>query len=249
MKYCKGLTTNRKSCKRQIKNDENYCYQHANKLKDFTAKDYYACHFTSYENLIKILKIKKLISIYESENDILNTNFGLEGDDLYNKSIFVSTIFPYLSKDILKDKEVIKHTFNPSDVDKVYLIFKSNILKKSNHWCNKWNFGEIDENCLLYDKKQSLSENLNLWNCRMKNKIDLFINNQKLLEQGKMPNMKDIGLSLIFGIPENEAVFYESISLDDLECIYIDPESFTKKQMKIMNLYPEYNWVTTNPFE
>ena len=83
----------------------------------------------------------------------------------------------------------------------------------------------------------------------MKNKIDLFINNQKLLEQGKMPNMKDIGLSLIFGIPENEAVFYESISLDDLECIYIDPESFTKKQMKIMNLYPEYNWVTTNPFE
>jgi hypothetical protein len=241
MTHCKALTVNNRQKKRESPAEDFYFEQ------KFTSKDYNVCHFTSHKNLVKILKSKKISSICESRIKIEDTNFGLEGDDLYNESIFVSVIFPYISKN--KGINVIKHTFYPSGIDKVYLIFKSKILKKCHHWCNKWNFGDIDENCILYDEEQSLNENLNLWNCIMKNKIELFIRNQKIREEGKIPSFKDGGSSLIFGIPENEAIFYENISLDDLEYIYIDSSSFTKKQMKIIKLYPEYNWVTSNPFE
>ena len=257
MKYCKGLTQNGELCKRQVKDEEDFCYQHTNTQGvNFTAKDYHVSHLTTYAGLISILKMKKIVS----RNDLGEEWSGFlvqDEDDVkkemrsdYDKSVFTSVIFPYYNDNEIRWNEIdyteinhtgIKYTFNTNRVKNfyIYLIFKSKILKRCHHWCPGWYFGKVDKECQLYDKKKSLTSNLNSWH-----------NNESLKEQIEYYYLKDgWRRDLMFGNLENEAVFHESISLDDLECIYINPKGYTEELMKIIDLYPEYNWVTTNPFE
>ncbi len=241
MKYCKGLTQSDEPCKRYVKDDEDFCFQHTNTQGvNFTAKDYHVCHLTTYAGLMSILEMKKIVSrnelgeewsgfLVQDENDVKKE---MRSD--YDKSVFTSVIFPYYN-----DNE-IKYTFNTNLVNEFYifLIFKSKILKRCDHWCAGWYFGKVGKECQLYDKKKSLSSNLHSW-----------YNNKRLKEQIKYYFPKKGYIPIEFGNLENEAVFHESISLDDLECIYINPKGYTEEEMKIVDLYPEYNWVTTNPFE
>ena len=275
MKYCKSLTIKDEPCKRHVKDDEDVCFQHTNlqvehSIANFNAKDYYACHLTTYGHLVEILKSKKIMSKEELGKNYISNYEG--GDDNkndasnemypdYKKSVFTSVIFPYFD-----NKGEIKHTFRPHEYSRntIYLIFKSKIFKNSNHWCKYWAYSEfIPEDCIMYDKKKSLKKNLNSWNDKATNLIEYHFTDRYV---GPPPDsiVDDTDISLtnkpkwwgnghpqypLLGTPPTEAVFYESISLDDLECIYIDSNYYNKEKMKIMNLYPEYNWVTTNPFE
>ena len=230
MIQCKAETVNGQICKREATYGD-FCFQHR---IDFSEDDYYVLHVTPYVVLDRILKSKNLLS-QEKKGENRGHNFGAviedndedtEDNKIYNKSVFTSIVFPYHGKD------KIKYTFNrfPLKVwPLAYLIFKSKVIKKSIHFCPGWNFGKITERCFLYDKEKSLLENLTLWYDMM-----------RLILPGYKKRRK---------YSPGELVFHDSLSLKDLECIYLDTRGLTEEQTKIMDLYPEYNWVTSDPFK
>jgi hypothetical protein len=148
----------------------------------YSSDKFYVCHFTSKNNLKKIIDSMSLqpLSLQEKifkHNDLdkewnptdYYESSETEGDpEKYKRSIFYSILFP--------DNDGIP-IFNPPVVGKeAYFIFSPKIISDNANmvgkhniqegpiFCKNWNFGKIIPKwCTSYDSSKSLDENLNTW--------------------------------------------------------------------------------------
>ena len=178
-----------------------------NKNKEFLKSlkpisSYAFAHKTSNNNVVKILEDGYLLSSIET--DIQGE--GYEGEEY---KVFFSIIIPNdkIKPDVLYDKQTLL-IFDPK-------IYSDYGMKDLCHFSFGWNFGNIEENSIFYNKFENFD-----YNDREKLKLNL---NYIDMQIGEEKDYIDPDGTITFNV-NTELVVYEKVPIDKyLKFIFVAP--------------------------